>query len=68
MANLIQEELLEFFKERPQLSAHGFASEAGISPRLMNYILSGERKLTEKTKQKLLPVMVKYGYNLNNNG
>lgn len=55
-------QLRQFFEERPQLSAYGFAKESGISPRLMDYILAGERALTEKTKQKILPIMIKYGY------
>lgn len=59
------EHLKQFFSERPQLSAFGFAKEAGISPRLMLYLLSGERSLTERTASKLLPVMVRYGYNVN---
>ncbi len=55
-------QLLQFFADRPQLSAYGFAKEAGISPRLMDYILKGERSLTERTVKKLLPVVIKYGY------
>jgi hypothetical protein len=55
--------LKQFFTDRPQLSAHGFAKESGISPRLLDYILNDEQKLTERTRGKLLPVMVKYGYN-----
>lgn len=62
MADLTQDKLLEFFNERPQLSAHGFAKESGISPRLMDYILNGERPLSEKTKKKILPTLEKYGY------
>lgn len=54
--------LLQFFENRPQLSAHGFAKEVGISPRLMAYILKGERPLTEKTVKKILPILIKYGY------
>ena len=56
------EKLKQFFSERPQLSAFGFAKEAGISPRLMDYILKGKRSLTERSIKKLLPVMIKYGY------
>ena len=56
------EKLKQFFSERPQLSAFGFAKESGISPRMMDYMLKGERGLTERTIKKLLPVMVKYGF------
>lgn len=55
-------QLLQFFTDRPHLSAHGFALEAGISPRLMGYILTGERSLTEKTVKKIMPILIKYGY------
>lgn len=55
-------QLLQFFTDRPQLSAYGFARESGISPRLLDYVLKGERSLTEKTVKKILPVMIKYGY------
>ena len=56
------DQLRQFFRERPQLSAHGFAKESGISPRLLNYVLKGERTLTEKTVRKIEPVMKVYGY------
>ena len=62
MIDITQDQLLEFFNERPQLSPHGFAKEAGISPRLMDYIIKGERSLTKRTKKIILPFMVKYGY------
>lgn len=55
-------QLIQFFHDRPQLSAHGFAKEAGISPRLMDYILKGERGLTDKTVKKILTTLIKYGY------
>lgn len=56
------QQLQQFFHDRPQLSAHGFAKEAGISPRLMDYVLKEERSLTEKTVKKIMPVLIKYGY------
>ena len=56
------EELLLFFKERGQLTPFAFGKEAGISPRLMDYILKKERNLTGNSIRKLLPVMKKYGY------
>lgn len=52
----------KFFRERPQLTAHGFAIEAGISPRLLAYVLKEEKSLTKRTINKLLPIMIKYGY------
>lgn len=57
-----QETLKQFFKERPQLSYHGFALESGVNPRLLDFIMSGQRRLTERVANLLLPVMAKYGY------
>ena len=55
-------ELSRFFHDRPQLSAHGFAKESGISPRLLDYILNKQRSLTKKTIDKIMPILIKYGY------
>jgi hypothetical protein len=54
--------LQQFFHERPQLSAHGTALECGLSPRLVAYILTGKRSLTKRSIEKLMPVLIKYGY------
>lgn len=56
------ENLKQFFTDRPQLTPYGFAKEAGVSPRLLDYILNDQRSLTERTWIKLLPVMKKYGF------
>lgn len=58
------QQLQKFISERPQLTAHGLAKESGISPRLMDYILNGQRSLTDRTIAKILPVLTKYGYRL----
>lgn len=56
------QQLQKFMSERPLLTAHGLARESGISPRLMDYIIKGERTLTDRTTDKLYPVLKKYGY------
>jgi plasmid maintenance system antidote protein VapI len=56
------EELSRFFAERPSLSKRGVAREAGISLSLLNYILTGQRNLTEEVSQSLKTVLKKYGY------
>lgn len=63
---MTREQLQQFFHERPQLTAHGFAKEASISPRMMDYLLNSKRNLTKKTADKLLPVMIKYGFKIKN--
>jgi len=54
-------ELKEFFQDRPSLSKAGVCKEAGISGSLLNYILKGDRELTTKVKEKMYPVLNKYG-------
>jgi hypothetical protein len=54
--------LKEFFNQRPALSFAGICREAGITHQYLRMILNGERNMTESTKEKLLPVIKKYGY------
>ena len=53
----------QFLEERPSLSKAGVCKEAGISNSMLDYILNGKRNLTENVKQKLYPVLNKYGGN-----
>ena len=53
----------QFLEERPSLSKDGVCKEAGISNSMLDYILNGKRNLTENVKQKLYPVLNKYGGN-----
>lgn len=53
-------ELEDFFKTRPITKA-GVCREAGISYSLLKYIISGEKRLTDKVKRRLYPVLNKYG-------
>ena len=55
-------DLKKFLESRSALSVSAFCREAGVSKRLLDYILNGERTLTDETIYKLLPVMRKYGY------
>ena len=54
--------LNQFFTNRPALSKAEFAREAGVSVRLLDYILEGKRNLTPATADKIRPVMVRYGW------
>lgn len=54
---------IKTFFSRPGINKEGILKEAGIQTRLMNLVLSGERKLTDKTIDKLWPVMERYGPN-----
>ena len=56
--------LQTFFETRPAISKACVARESGVSRQMINMILSGERNLTDTVIQKLLPVMVKYGWKL----
>ena len=54
-------QLKEFFTSRPSLSKRGVCREAGISLSLLNYILKGNRALTNEVATKLTPVLNRYG-------
>lgn len=56
------DQLKQFLSERPALSKSGVCREAKISTQQLNYILRGERGLTDNVKNKLIPVLKKYGY------
>lgn len=59
-----QQQLQQFFTERPAISKRAIAREADIAPRTLDYAISDGR-ITEETAQKLKPVMQKYGWALN---
>ncbi len=54
-----------FLESRPAISKSAFCREAGISKRYLDYIVEGERPLTDDTADKLLTVMKKYGCSKN---
>lgn len=56
------EELKAFFEEYSALSIKAVNREAGLSNSYLGKILSGERPLTQKTLDKIMPVLEKYGY------
>jgi plasmid maintenance system antidote protein VapI len=56
------QELKQFFEERPSLSVNGVTLEAGLSESYLSKILRGNRSLSQKTIDKLKPVLKKYGY------
>ena len=56
------EALKQFFEERPSLSMRGVASEAGLSDAYLSKIFLGGRPLTQKSIDKLMPILEKYGY------
>lgn len=56
------EELKAFFEEYSALSITAVNNEAGLSASYLNKILLGGRPLSQKTLDKLMPVLEKYGY------
>ena len=52
----------KFLDERKQISVSGLSLEAGFSSRYLSFILSGEKPVTKNVVEKLLPVMIKYGF------
>ena len=59
---MTKQEIQKFIESRSALSVSAFCREAGITKRYLDYILQGERPLTEETAKKLKPVMIKYGW------
>lgn len=57
-----KKEIQNFIESRSALSVSAFCREAKITKRYLDYILAGDRPLTPEAAEKLLPVMVKYGY------
>ena len=55
-------DLKEFFKNNPTITKAGVCREAGISVSLLNFIIYEKRSLTPNVKNKLYPVLKKYGY------
>lgn len=55
-----REELKIFVENLPTIQK--IEQEAGLAQGYLSKIISGQRSLTEKTTQKLLPVLQKYGY------
>lgn len=56
------QELKQFFEERPSLSVRGVAIEAGLSDSYLSKIFLGGRPLSQKSIDKLFPILEKYGY------
>lgn len=54
--------LQQFFESRPSLSKEGVCREAGLSSSALDYYLRGRTKsLRKATREKLYPVLNKYG-------
>lgn len=56
------ESIQKFFDSRPSLSIKPIAKEIGISRQYLIYILNEDRPLTDPVKEKMEPVLFKYGY------
>lgn len=55
--------LIRFLNRNPALTITGIEKEAGMAIRSLTQIISLKRELTDKQRSKLLPVLMKYGYN-----
>ncbi|MFN8257700.1 MAG: hypothetical protein U0W24_18540 [Bacteroidales bacterium] len=60
----MQEKIIEFFKERPALSVNQIEKEAGLPPTTLSKAIRGERNLNKVHIQKLVPILKKYGFNV----
>jgi predicted transcriptional regulator len=59
---MTKKQLEKFFEERKAINRSQFCREAGISRGLLDQIFSGDKQLTQKTIDKILPCMRIYGY------
>jgi chromosome partitioning protein len=55
--------LIRFLNRNPALTITGIEKEAGMAIRSLTQIISLKRELTDKQRSKLLPILMKYGYN-----
>ena len=60
--NLTLTQLKQFFEDRPAISQRAIGMEASLSDSLINKILNGSRELTQESIEKLMPVLIKYGF------
>ena len=60
----MQEKIIEFFKERLALSVNQIEKEAGLPPTTLSKAIRGERNLNEVHIQKLVPILKKYGFDV----
>lgn len=56
------EDVIKFLEKNSAISLSGLDKEAGFSSSTMCRVMSGDRNLSEKSLQKLEPVLRKYGY------
>ncbi len=55
-------DLKKFLAERPAISVNRIEKDSGLAQGYINKMLSGKFGLTQKTADKILPVLKKYGY------
>ena len=59
---ITQQKVITFLEDNKALSLTSLEKEAGISTGLISKVNKGERNLNDTHLQKLLPVLLKYGY------
>lgn len=60
---MTHEKLIKFFSDRPALNIRAIETECGWkSANTLNKYLDGKRPITDKFVNKIIPVILKYGY------
>jgi len=54
--------IAEFLKNRPSISLRGIETEADLPTKTLSHYVNGRRKLSAKHIEKLIPVLLKYGF------
>lgn len=57
----MENKIKKFFKERPAISVAAIERESGMPETSLSAVVSGNRKIPEKYKEKLMTVLNKYG-------
>lgn len=60
---LTRNDILQFFAERPILFPSQIGRAAGVGSAAMYRIMRGDYDLTQRTAEKLLPILLLYGWN-----
>ena len=61
-ADSFKKKVKDFFEERPNISISGISKESGLDSSHLPKIIKNQRGMTEYIKNKILPILIKYGY------
>ena len=54
--------IADFLKDKPSFSLRGLENEADLPAKTLSHYVNGRRKLSSEHIEKLIPVLLKYGF------